>query len=207
MNFMQYFPFSISPLSQKAKQDSIYRRWYNFLMNTARVSFVVAMSKQTRAIGKNQGLLWRIPRDLQHFKEVTLGHPMIMGRATFDSIGKVLPGRTTIVVTRNTTWNHEGTIACHSLEEALTEARKIEDTEITIIGGGQIFQQALPLVDRIYLTLIDDEQEGDVYFPLFDENLFTETARENGTFEGINYSICTLDRVVQSKKLTPCVPS
>jgi dihydrofolate reductase len=164
-------------------------------MPTPLISFVVAMSKQTRAIGKNNDLLWRIPADLQHFKKVTLGHPMIMGRKTFDSIGRILPGRTNIVVTKNTDWSHEGVLVCHSLEEALEEAQKLDSEEITIIGGAQIFELALPIVTRIYLTLVDDEQEGDVYFPPYDERQFTETACEDGVFEGINYSIVTLDRV------------
>lgn len=165
-------------------------------MENPRISFVVAMSQQTRAIGKKQGLLWRIPADLQHFKKVTLEHPMIMGRKTFDSIGRILPGRAHIVVTKNTDWSHEGVIVCHSLEEALEEAKKLDKEEICIIGGGQIFELAMPVVRRIYLTLVDDDQEGDVHFPSYDERQFRETAREDGVFEGIKYSILTLDRVI-----------
>lgn len=166
------------------------------------LSFVVAMSKQTRAIGKDNDLLWKIPRDLEHFKNVTTGHPMIMGRTTFDSIGRVLPNRTNIVITRNTAWKHEGVLVYHSLEEALEEARKLDTEEITIIGGAQIFALALPYVTRIYLTYVDDDLEGDVYFPDFDEQQFSEIAREDGEYEGIHYSIVTLDRVASYRVLS-----
>ena len=159
------------------------------------ISLVVAMSKQTRAIGKNNDLLWKIPRDLKHFKEVTLGHPMIMGRATFDSIGRVLPNRASIVVTRNKGWSHEGVLVCHSLGEALEKAKEIDTEEITIIGGGEIFSLALPFATRIYLTLVDDEIDGDVYFPIYDASQFREIAREDGEFEGIRFSIVTMDKV------------
>ena len=159
------------------------------------ISFVVAMSKQTRAIGKNNNLLWRIPRDLQHFRAVTLGHPMIMGRATFDSIGTVLPNRTTIVVTRNRTWSHEGVLVCHSIEEALEKAKECDTEEIAIIGGGEIFTLALPYVTRIYLTLVDDAVDGDVYFPEYEAKHFTESHRLEFTHEGLNVAIVTLDKV------------
>jgi dihydrofolate reductase len=164
------------------------------------ISFVVAMSKQTRAIGKNNDLLWKIPRDMEHFKNVTSGHPMIMGRTTFDSIGKVLPNRTNIVITRNTEWKHKGVLVCHSLEEALHEARKLDTEEITIIGGAQIFTLALPIVTRMYLTYVDDDTEGDVYFPVFDEKQFSEITREDGEYEGIKFSICTLDKIEQTER-------
>lgn len=159
------------------------------------ISYVVAMSKQTRAIGKDNDLIWKIPQDLKHFKDKTTGHPMLMGRTTFDSIGRVLPNRTNIVITRNKDWAHEGVLVCHSLEEALEEAKKLDEEEITIIGGAQIFALAMPVVTRIYLTYVDDDKEGDVYFPDFDETQFTETARTDGEFEGIQFSIVTLDKI------------
>jgi dihydrofolate reductase len=163
-------------------------------MNTPTLSFVVAISTQTRAIGKNNDLLWHIPDDLQHFKKVTLGHPIIMGRKTFDSIGRVLPDRTNIVITRNEVWSHEGVTVCHSLEEALATAGKLDTEEIVVIGGSHIFEQALPFADRMYLTLVDDAKEGDVYFPAFDMSLFTEVDRKDGVYEGIPYSILTLEK-------------
>lgn len=171
-----------------------YEKWYNLVMKTPIISFVVAMGKKTRAIGKNNDLLWRIPQDLTHFKNVTLGHPMIMGRATFDSIGRVLPGRTSIVITRNKEWAHEGVLVCHSVEEALERGAELDTEEITIIGGGEIFTLALPYVTRIYLTLVDDDVTGDVYFPEFDETQFKETAREDGEYEGIKFSIVTMEK-------------
>ena len=159
------------------------------------ISLVVAMSKQTRAIGKDNDLLWKIPRDLKHFKDVTLGHPMIMGRATFDSIGRVLPNRTSIVITRNKEWRHEGVLVCHSLEEALEKAKELDIEEITIIGGGEIFTLALPYVTRIYLTLVDEDIDGDVYFPAYDAQLFTETQRTEFEHDGVDVAIITLDKV------------
>ena len=159
-----------------------------------KISFVVAMSKQTRAIGKNGDLIWKIPEDLQHFKDVTMGHPMIMGRKTFDSIGRVLPGRTSIVITRNKELMQKGVVVCHSIEDAIKLSGQLDEEEITVIGGGAIFELALPFVTRIYLTVVDDNVEGDVYFPEFDESMFTETDRKEGTHNGITYVIRTLDK-------------
>lgn len=163
-------------------------------MESPIISFVVAMSKQTRAIGKAGDLLWKIPRDQQFFKEVTMGHPMIMGSKTFDSIGRVLPGRSHIVLTRNTDWLHKGVVVAHTLDDALKRAQALDDEEITIIGGGEIFSLALPVVNRIYLTEVNDEVEGDAYFPDFDESAFTETSREEGEHNGLTYVIRTLDK-------------
>ena len=164
-------------------------------MNKSIISYVVAMSKQTRVIGKDNDLLWRIPEDLAHFKRVTMGHPMVMGSKTFDSIGCVLPGRTSIVLTRNTDWSHEDVLVAHSIEEAIEKAKEIDQEEVTIIGGGEVFALGLPYVTRIYLTLVDDDVEGDVYMPEFDESSFTETARVEDEYEGLKYTILTLDKV------------
>lgn len=127
------------------------------------ISFIVAMSKN-RVIGKDNKLPWNIPADLQRFKRITLGHPIIMGRKTFESMGKALPNRENIVVTRQKKYKAEGVTVCHSLEEAL-KPYKNSDQEVFIIGGGEIFQQALPLVNKIYLTVIDKEFDGDAFFP------------------------------------------
>jgi dihydrofolate reductase len=158
------------------------------------ISFVVAMSKQTRAIGSGGDLLWKIPRDQQFFKEVTMGHPMIMGSKTFDSIGRILPGRPHIVLTRDTNWFYKGVVVAHSLPDALARARALDDEEIAIIGGGEIFTLALPVVNRIYITEVDDNVHGDVYFPEFDESTFTEVAREEGEHNGLTFVIRTLDK-------------
>jgi len=162
------------------------------------ISFVVAMSKETRAIGKNNELLWKIPEDMKRFRTLTTGHPMIMGRKTFDSIGHPLPNRTNIVITRDTFWDHEGVLVCHTLEEALSKAKELDQEEITIIGGAQIFSLAMPVVTRIYLTLVDDTKEGDVYFPQVDMTLFSETEHQEHIFNNLSYTFVTLERNSQS---------
>lgn len=133
-----------------------------------------------------------------------MGHPVIMGRKTFESIlhslGKPLPGRTNIIVTRDPTCisrlnlDTEGVVAAHSLEEAVEKAREIDQEEIFIIGGAQIYEQALPIIDRLYLTLIDDEKPGDAYFPAY-EHLFTKKlAEEAGEHNGLKYKWVDLER-------------
>jgi len=147
-----------------------------------------------RVIGKASTLLWRIPDDLKRFKELTLGHPIIMGRKTFDSIGKVLPGRTSIVITRDKEFTFTGVVVTHSLEEALERAKEIEKKEIFIIGGAQIYEQALPVADLLYLTLIDDEKEGDTSFPQY-ENIFTKKlSEERREWNGLVYYWIDLER-------------
>ena len=164
---------------------------------SARISIVVAVG-QNREVGNTGGLLWRIPEDLKRFKALTLGHPVIMGRKTFESIiaslGKPLPGRTNIVVTRNPTWHHAEVLTAHSLEEALTKARELDKEEIHIGGGAQLYEQALPFVDRLYLTLVDDEKEADTYFPPY-EHLFThKLSEELHTHGNLSYRWTTLER-------------
>ncbi len=164
---------------------------------SARISIVVAVG-QNREVGNTGGLLWRIPEDLKRFKALTLGHPVIMGRKTFESIiaslGKPLPGRTNIVVTRNPTWHHAEVLTAYSLEEALTKARELDKEEIHIGGGAQLYEQALPFVDRLYLTLVDDEKPADTYFPPY-EHLFTKKLSEEPRTEGgLSYTWITLER-------------
>ncbi|WP_439557490.1 dihydrofolate reductase, partial [Dyadobacter sp.] len=115
------------------------------------VSIIVAVA-DNGVIGKDNELLWRLPDDLKRFKQLTLGHPMIMGRKTFESIGKPLPGRTSIVVTRNAEFNYDGIIVVHSLDEAIEAARQIEQEEAFIIGGGELYKQAQSIADRLYVT-------------------------------------------------------
>lgn len=142
---------------------------------------MVAAIGQKRELGYKGGLLWRLPEDLKRFKALTMGHPVVMGRKTFDSIvgmlGKPLPGRTNIVITRDQAWAHEGAVTAHSLEEALAKARELDQDEVFVIGGAQIYAAALPHTDRLYLTLIDDEKEADAYFPAY-EHLFTKALNE-----------------------------
>ena len=144
-------------------------------MTQQHISIIVAMA-QNRTIGINNTLPWRCPEDLKHFKALTMGHPMIMGRKTFDSIGKPLPGRTTVVVTRNRELQIDGCIMTHSLEEAI--AACAGDDEIFIVGGAELYAQALPLVDTLYITEIFQDVEGDAHFPEFSRAEWQEISRE-----------------------------
>lgn len=139
------------------------------------LSLIVAMAKN-RVIGINNTLPWHIPEDLKRFKALTMGHHMIMGRKTFDSIGKPLLGRTTVVVTRNHDLQIAGCVMAHSLDEAIAVCA--DDNEIFVIGGAELFKAALPLADMLYLTEIQHEIAGDVFFPQFDQNEWREMQRE-----------------------------
>jgi dihydrofolate reductase len=135
---------------------------------------LVAALTRNRVIGIDNRLPWHLPEDLKFFKRITLGKPLVMGRRTFESIGRPLPGRTNIVVTRDTSFAQEGMLVCHGLEEALTladkQARSDGVDEIAVIGGGEIFTQALEAATRLYLTEIAAEIDGDTFFPAFDES-------------------------------------
>ena len=154
--------------------------------------------EENHAIGKDNHLLWYIPDDLKRFKALTLGHPVIMGRKTFESIlsalGKPLPGRTNIVITRNTGYRHEGATIAHSLEEAIAKAREIDSEEIFIGGGSEIYRQALSYVDRLYLTLIDDEKDGDAFFPEYEKEFTKKTLEEERDWNGLKYRWVNLER-------------
>ncbi len=126
---------------------------------------VAAMARE-RVIGRGGAMPWYLPADLAHFKAVTLGHPVVMGRRTFESIGRPLPGRTNIVISRGRPPLPEGVVLAGNLEAALETAREAE--RIMVIGGGQIYAEALPLAARLELTLIDLKIDGDTFFPAFD---------------------------------------
>lgn len=163
---------------------------------SARVSIISAIGRN-RVVGKDNDLLWYIPEDLKRFKELTLGHPVIMGRRTWESLPervRPLPGRTNIVVTRNADWSAEGALVAHSLEEALAIAKKHDQEEVFVIGGGQMYAQALPHTDRLYLTLIDDEKEGHVYFPEYESEFATVLNDEAREYEGLTYRWVDLER-------------
>ncbi len=129
------------------------------------ISLIVALDKN-RVIGLNNAMPWHLPGELQYFKEMTMGKPIIMGRKTFESIGRPLPGRRNIVITRNPQYDAEGIELALSLDEAIKIAGDVE--EIMIIGGQQIFTESLPLADRLYITEIDHEFEGDTFFPEYE---------------------------------------
>lgn len=127
---------------------------------------VVAAMARGRVIGRAGDMPWHLPADLAHFKALTLGHPVLMGRRTFESIGRPLPGRTNIVISRGCPDLPEGVQLAASLEQAMSLAGAAE--QLMVIGGGQIYQAALPLADRLELTLIDARIDGDTFFPQFD---------------------------------------
>jgi dihydrofolate reductase len=137
---------------------------------------LIAAVARNGAIGKDNALLWRLPEDLQFFKRTTLGCPVIMGRKTYDSIGRPLPGRRNIVVTRNPQWQAAGVDAVTSLEAAL--ALVANAPKVFVIGGAQLYAQALPLAHELVLTEVDADFEGDTFFPAWPKDAFTEVSRE-----------------------------
>ncbi len=142
-----------------------------------KLSLIVAIA-ENYVIGNNNELIWHLPADLKMFRRLTTGHPIIMGRKTFDSIGKPLPNRTSIVITRNTDLTIEGCVMVNSLEDAILEAQKIETTEAFIIGGAAIYELAIDLVDTMYVTEIHHSFEGDAFFPSINKDTWNEVARE-----------------------------
>ena len=137
---------------------------------------------RNRVIGRDGRLPWRLPADLQRFKALTLGHHLIMGRKTWESIGRPLPGRVSLVVTRNNAYAAVGATVVNSLAEALTRAR--DDPEAFVIGGGQLYREALPLADRIYLTELKDEYRGDTFFPPLSDGEWRAVRREQHSSQG-----------------------
>lgn len=159
------------------------------------ISAIVAMSKN-RVIGRQGALPWRLPEDLKRFKAITLGHPIVMGRKTFDSIGRVLPGRQNIVVSRQVGLKIEGADVVQTVDQALELARANEQ-DVFIVGGGEIYSQTLPRVNRLYLTLVHQEISGDAYFPVLDWNEWEEVSREDRS-DPISFSFLTLMRKMRS---------
>ena len=135
------------------------------------ISLIVAMSSSNRGIGKDNKLLWHLPSDLKLFKQLTLGHCLVVGRKTFASIGRPLPGRTLLVITRNKEnfSEAEGVRYFSSLDEAIQWAKEQGEKELFVAGGEQIYDMALPLAQKIYLTVVDCEINADTFFPVFEE--------------------------------------
>jgi dihydrofolate reductase len=159
-----------------------------------RLSVIAAMAAN-RVIGMENTLPWRLPEDLQHFKALTMGHHIVMGRKTYDSIGKPLPGRTTVIVTRNSDYAVPGCIAVNSIEAALTVSHG--DAEVFFVGGADLYRQALEIADRIYLTEIKRDFHGDACFPQFDLNHWQEVSRDKHVKEGsepFEYHFVVYDR-------------
>ena len=140
---------------------------------------IIAAIANNNALGKDNDLIWHLPADLKRFKKVTSGHHILMGRNTFESIGKPLPNRTSVIITRNNDYFKDGCLIANSIEEAIELSK--EDADVFIIGGEQIYKQAIEkeLVDRLDITIVHHEFEADVFFPEIDMNVWKEASREN----------------------------
>lgn len=163
----------------------------------ARLSIIAAMGNG-RVIGKDNTLLWHIPDDLKRFKALTLGHPVIMGRKTWESLPekfRPLAGRSNIIVTRQGAYEAAGAMAIHSIEEARAAAARAPGAEeIFVIGGAQLYAEALPFADRLCLTLIDDDRNGDAYFPEYEQQFTKKLSEELHEWNELKYRWIDLER-------------
>ena len=162
---------------------------------------VICAMSENRIIGRSNELPWHLPGDLNYFKQTTLGSPIIMGRKTWESLGRPLPGRSNIVVSRNNQLTIEQVQTADSLTGAIKLAREIvvpdNVSEVFVIGGAELYKEAFPLAGRLYLTRVHSEVEGDTYLEGFKEKDWIETSRETfnvADHEGHNYSICILEK-------------
>ena len=159
-----------------------------------RISAIAALGRKTRAIGKNNDLLWRIPEDMKRLRALTAGCPIIMGSHTFHSIGRPLPNRLNIVLSSNPLFAENGVEVAHTIEEALAFAKKSENEEVFIFGGGQVYKETFPYIDRLYLTVVESDEEGDTFFPEYQHIFTKEIERIDREHEGLRYSFVTLER-------------
>jgi len=158
------------------------------------ISIIAAMGND-RVIGINNQLPWKLPADMKFFRSTTMGKPIIMGRKTYESIGKPLPGRTNIIITRDLDFHAEGCIVAHSIEEALKQTGATK--EVMIIGGASLYKQVLPLAQRFYLTRVHADFEGDSYFPEFNPqewSLIERTDHEADERNAYDYSFLVMDK-------------
>lgn len=151
------------------------------MIKEPKLAAIVACA-ENRVIGKNNQLPWYLPEDLKHFKNTTMGKPIIMGRLTFESLGKPLPGRPHIVITRQPHWSYSGVQSANSLERAVElgvqQAQALAVSEIVIVGGADIYRQALPLLDLLYVTEVHAKVDGDAFFPELNPSLWEEISRD-----------------------------
>ena len=156
------------------------------------ISLIVAMAKN-RVIGINNTLPWRLPEDLKRFRALTNGHHIIMGRKTYESLGRLLPGRTTVIVTRNKAYKLEGALIAHSLQDAIKLC--LGDDEVFVIGGAELYKDGLKFADKLYMTEVDLDVVGDAFFPEFDLSEWRESDRENHASEkGLAFSYVVYQR-------------
>ncbi|MEO6610628.1 MAG: dihydrofolate reductase [Chitinophagaceae bacterium] len=161
------------------------------------ISFVVAAATNN-GIGKDGKMPWHLPNDMKHFKNVTWGMPVVMGRKTFESLGKVLPGRKNIVVTRQPGWNVKGTVSVQKIEDALFLAKQTDAKEVMVIGGGEIYRSLFDKAQRIYLTRVEAEPEADTFFPSLDPKqwwLVSQQKHEADEKNPFNYSFQVWERM------------
>lgn len=154
---------------------------------------LIAVIGQNRALGKDNKLLWHIPEDMKRFKNLTTGHVVIMGRKTYESIGKALPNRMNIVITKDKKYHAPNCILTHSLDKAIHIAKGKENNEIFIIGGGQIYAQAISYVNKLYLTIVKDTRRADTFFPDF--ATFTKVIeKKQNSYKNYRYEFLTLEK-------------
>jgi dihydrofolate reductase len=166
-------------------------------MNKPLISAVVAIGAKDRSIGASNRLLWHILEDMKRFRDITMGHPVVMGRKTYESLPdkfRPLPGRENIIITRDADYTAPGARVTHSLEEAMKLAKTLDDEEIFIGGGQQIYEQALPQIDKLYLTIVESDKTGDTFFPAYEDQFPKETFREEREHDGLKYTWINLER-------------
>ena len=160
---------------------------------------LIVVHDLNRVIGQDNKMPWHIPNELAYFKEKTMGKAIVMGRSTFESIGRPLPGRLNIVITRNASYDAEGVTVVHSIEEAIEIANKHHE-EVMIIGGEQIFKEVLPYADLLYITLIEHEFVGDTFFPSYEQDWEAiSTSEQHSTDSGLKYTYMLYKRKDQVK--------
>ena len=157
-----------------------------------KISIIVAMGTN-RVIGHDNRLPWHLPADLKHFRQITMGKPLLMGRRTWESIGRPLPGRISIVITRDGGYEAEGCIVVHSVDAALRAAQGHD--ELMVIGGEQLYRQLLPQADTLYVTLVDGEFPGDAFFPELDQSEWREVERRDHAPDEKNAQTCSFLRL------------
>ena len=146
------------------------------------ISLIAAMD-ENRLIGANNALPWHLPADLQHFKAMTMGKPILMGRKTYDSIGRPLPGRTNVVITRDKNWHVDGCVVAHSIEEALAS---VDAEEVMVMGGASFYEQMISRAGRLYITRIHGQYEGDAWFPEYESDDWRLVSKEYFSADDVN---------------------
>lgn len=158
---------------------------------------IIAAIAENNAMGKDNQLIWHLPADLNRFKKTTLSHVVIMGRKTFESLGKPLPNRTNILITRDKNYKAEGCVVVNSVKEALEAALKVDENPF-ILGGAEIYKQAMPFTDKLDITFVHHQFKADVFFPEIDKTIWKETSREDFKADEKNkydYSFVTFERI------------